>query len=144
MINGLACQPDDSTLRPVAHGKVEKTPEVRRGPVAHHVVVLVSMNDEAWTPNSARCDHPPPSRVSLVMVLDDEINRPSCPGEKPVQLAPWMLEQREVVQVYVQDDRHRLIGWTETERELRLTLRFRRARKPERSGGCRASPASVC
>ena len=25
-----------------------------------------------------------------------------------------------------------------------LTLRFRRARKPERSGGCRAAPASVC
>jgi hypothetical protein len=46
-----------------------------------------------------------------VVVLDDEIDMAICPSEKPLQLPHRVLEQRKVVEVYVQNDRHRFLAY---------------------------------
>ncbi len=42
-----------------------------------------------------------PSRICLVMVLNDKINRATGPSEEPLQLGNRLLEESKVVQIYV-------------------------------------------
>ena len=73
--------------------------------------MLVSVDDEVRRLDNTRRDHLLPSRICLVMVLNDKINRATGPCEEPFKLDNRLLEQSKVVQIYVQDDRHRLFAW---------------------------------
>jgi hypothetical protein len=73
--------------------------------------MLVSVNDEVRRLDKMRRDHLLPSRICLVMVLNDKINRATGPCEQPLQLGNRLVEESKVVQVYVEDNRHRLFAW---------------------------------
>ena len=72
--------------------------------------MLVSMTDEVRKLDNVSRDCLLPSRVRLMMVFNDKINRTIRPCEEPLQLSNWLLEERKVVQVYGKDDRHRMVA----------------------------------
>jgi hypothetical protein len=63
--------------------------------------MLVSVDDEVRRLEKMRRDHLLPSRICLVMVLNDKINRTTGPCEEPLQLGNRLLEKSKVVQIYV-------------------------------------------
>lgn len=73
--------------------------------------MLVNVNDEVRRWYKVRRDHLLPSRVCLVMVLNDKINRTTGPCEQPLQLGNRLPEKFKLVQVYVKNDRHRLLAY---------------------------------
>ena len=80
--------------------------------------MLVSMTDEVRKLDNVSRDRQLPSRIRLMMVLNDKINRTIRPCEEPLQLSNWLLEERKVVQVYGKDDRHRLVPSDVTSRVM--------------------------
>jgi len=54
--------------------------------------MLVSMTDEVRKLDNLSRDRLLPSRVRLMMVLSDKINRTIRPCEEPLQLSNWLLE----------------------------------------------------
>jgi len=89
-------------------GIVEEVPQVGGWPLRQHVVMLVGMDDKVRGLDSVRRHHLLPALECLVMVLNDKINRTTGPCEQPLQFAQRLVEQGKVIQIYVEDDRHRL------------------------------------
>jgi hypothetical protein len=63
--------------------------------------MLVSVNDEVRRLEKMHRDHLLPSRICLVMVLNDKIDRTTGPCEEPLQLRNRLLEKSKIVQIYV-------------------------------------------
>ena len=79
VVDRILGQPVNQAVGPLAHGEVEKVPELHRRMFAEHVVVLVNVKDEGGNLDHTFLNRSVPVIQDLVMLVDNEVNGPMSP-----------------------------------------------------------------
>jgi hypothetical protein len=98
----------DTALRPLPHGEVKEIAEVDWLLFAEHVVMFVHMEDEVRGGKRSFVESLNPILKGFMVLLHNLVHWPSCPMKQVVEPVEGIVEEAEVVQVYVQNGSHRL------------------------------------
>jgi len=93
-------------MAPLLHYEVHEIPQIHRRLFAEHVVVLINVKDKRRSSDDAFAYSRLPAFYDLVVMVHDKVHGSPRTFEDLVEPSQGVLEQAEIVEINVHNERH--------------------------------------